>query len=82
MHQTEMKEENQELRDELRKIHEEQEDPTEVAAKASERANMAYDYAAGVSKAVVDTMARPKPVEAFWINAIKEAPLIYRKRGF
>ena len=63
----EMKEENQELRDELRRIHEaneEQEDPTQVAAKAAERANMAYDYAAGVSKAVVDTMARPKPVEA------------------
>ena len=60
----EMKEENQELREELRKLHEDQEDPTQVAEKAADRANMAYDYAAGVSKAVVDTMARPKPVEA------------------
>ena len=60
----EMKEENQELGDELRNINEEQEDPAQVAAKAAERANMAHDYSAGVSKAVVDTMVRPKPVEA------------------
>ena len=59
-----MKEENQELKEELRKIHEEQEDPTQVAEKVAERANMGYDYAARLSKAVVDTMAIPKPVEA------------------
>ena len=46
----EMKEENQELKNELRKMHEEQKDPTQVAEKAAERANMAYDYAAGVRR--------------------------------
>ena len=49
----EMKEENQELIDELRKMHEEQKDPTQVAEKAAERANMAYDYAAGVRRGAI-----------------------------